>query len=252
MAILTWDPILRPYDFGVQKGVLYLNGATSGLVWNGLVSVQENQDDPLDKIRYFDGVRYVLPQGTEELSLNVKAYTYPDLFSEYTGYYDNQTRKRFGMCYQTGDDLTGQIHLIYNAVTQPVENGWETQTLDTDANLFEWNVFTRPFTYPTISPTSHVIIKLSDVYPAALTALQNIIYGTASTNSRLPLFTEIKTLFDANAYFRVVDNGDGTWTATWYGPGPDPVISYIDATTFSITTPGAVFLDSLSYTLSNF
>lgn len=251
MAILTWDPITRPYFAGVDKGVLYLNGS-SGVAWNGLVSVIENSDDPIDTIRYRDGIRYVLPQGLEELSLKISAYTYPDAFADYSGYFDGQPRKRFGMCYRTGDSKTGQLHLIYNAVASPSELEATSKTLTTDPNLFEWDVSTRSSTYSTTAPTSHVVIDLALVYPEVLAVVEPILYGTVSTNPRLPLLTELKSIFDSNAYFRVVDNADGTWTATWYGPGPDPVISYTDATTFSITTPGAAFIDSNSYTLTNY
>lgn len=251
MTILQWDPTSRPYSAGVDNGVLYLPG-NSGVVWNGLVSVDEVADDPIYKTGYMDGVRYVLPQGNEEFSVKVSAYTYPDQFTEYSGYFDSQPHKRFGMSYRTGDPLTGKIHLVYNAIAESSDISMKTLSDRSEPELFEWNISTRPFSSNTCASTSHVMIDLSSIYPTALTALTNVIYGTVSTSPRLPDLTEILSIFSDNAYLQVVDNGNGTWTATWIGPGPDTAISYTDPTTFSITSSGAVFIDATSYTLSNF
>jgi hypothetical protein len=55
-------------------------------------------------------------------------------------------------------------------------------------------------------------------------------------------------MFWTNALFRVVDNGDGTATIT----GPTGWVDALDATTYRITSPSAIPIDSETYRISNF
>jgi hypothetical protein len=69
------------------------------------------------------------------------------------------------------------------------------------------------------------------------------LYGVEGVDPRLPSGVEVINLFDLLALFRIIDNGDGTWTAI----GPDSWFETIDSTTVDITTPSIEFMDEESY-----
>lgn len=98
------------------------------------------------------------------------------------------------------------------------------------------------------APTSHIIIDEKTTWHEALTALTNALYGTASTNPRLPSPEEVLAIFYNNATLRIIDHGDGTWTAI----GPDDVVKMLSTTEFQINWPSAVYLNSTTYQVSNY
>lgn len=249
MASLVWNADERPYFSGVDHGVLYLPGLP-GLAWNGLVSVDEKTDDVVDLDRYIDGVRYHLPQSNEEFGCKVSAYTYPDEFLPYSGYddiYDGQVNDAvFGFSYKTQSGDKDYIHIVYNATAVPSDTDRTTQNESTEPLLFVWDISTIPSAFNGITPTSHFIIDPSIMRSAALDALLGTLYGTATTDPQLPNIQGLFDVFYDNAIFLVVDNGNGTWTAT----GPDSAITMTDTTTFSITWPTAVYISSDTYELS--
>jgi hypothetical protein len=248
MAALDWMSADRSYQVGVDHGVLYLSDMT-GIVWNGLISVEEKQEADKRQLYFDGGVSGVIQIG-ENFSIVVSAFTYPDEFEIYTGYDDivtKQLRRSFGMSYRVGDATTGQIHLVYNAIAIPSDTSWNSLTEASEMTLFKWDIATRPVEYPNIRPTAHVVIDIASAPIGVIDDLTDILYGTSTTVPRLPDLVEIVENFDNYAIFKVVDNGDGTWTAT----GPGSYISFTDATTFSITSPTAVMIDATSYTLSS-
>lgn len=250
MTVLDWNAAERPYYAGIDHGVLYLPGH-SGLAWNGLISVNEKADDILNKSLYLNGVRYGLPQSPEDFSLTVVAFTCPDEFLDFTGYegiYDNQPVRSFDMSYRTGDSETGQIHLVYNITALPTDNDWQTMGANPTPTVFTWEMLTRPVEFPYSAPSAHVIVDIAQTNPIVLQNLYDALYGTSSTEPELPSLVDVYNIFAEEATLKVVDNGDGTWTAT----GPDSIIQMLDATTFQITSPGAVFLSDIMYRLSNY
>lgn len=65
--------------------------------------------------------------------------------------------------------------------------------------------------------------------------------------ARLPSMADLIELVTTWTLIPIVDNGDGTWTAT----APDQFITMLDATTFQITTPMATYLDEDTYQISS-
>lgn len=250
MTRLDWDSAERPYYAGVDHGVLYLPGLP-GLAWNGLISVNEKTDDILNKSVYLDGLRYGLPQTSEDFGLSIAAYTCPDEFLDYTGFdgiYDNQPVRSFNMSYRTGDSVTGQIHLVYNVTAIPTDNDWQTLSANPNLTVFTWEMLTRPVEYPYSAPTAHVIVEISQTNSNALSDLYDALYGTESTDAELPSLVDVYNIFTEYATLQIVDNGDGTWTAT----GPSDVVEMLDATTFQITSLGAAFISDVMYRLSSY
>lgn len=261
MARLDWNtPGTRLYEAGVDRGVLYVDGF-SGVPWNGLISVSENPTGGEAKPFYIDGVKYLNRSAREEFEATLTAFTYPDEFEACNGnveprsgmFLSQQRRKSFGLSYRTmiGNDQTEshgyKIHIVYNALAAPSERSNESFKDTTDPNDFSWRITTKPPAMSGYRPTSHVVIDSRSTDPSVLSLIEDTLYGTDVDAARLPTFTELVAIFDTVASLVIIDNGDGTWTAT----APFDVIRMIDVDIFEITAPTAVFIDSDTYTISS-
>lgn len=262
MARLTWDAVgERFYYAGLDRGVLYL-ADVAGVPWSGLIGIDETPSGGGARPFYIDGVKYLNLSAAEEFEATINAYTYPDEFSECDGtieardgmFLTQQPRQEFGLSYRTlvGNDVDGldhayKIHLIYNALAAPSQ--WINKTLDNavSPSTFNWDLTTRPPDLTGYKLTSHVILDSREIQDAHLEFIEDILYGNEVDEARLPTIDEIITILDTDMGFVVVDNGDGTWTAT----GDASYISMISADTFQITSTTAVVVDPDTYTLSS-
>lgn len=239
---ISWDDSDPNYSQGVSQGVFYPQNSP-GLAWNGLISVLEKGDAAQDSL-YIDGLKYrnrVLPGN---FSGTISAFTYPDEFEPYNGQSGNvmgQARAPFGFSYQTNNEL----HLVYNAMVSPSNDQYVSVSADTTPVAFQWGFTTLPTDISASRPSSHVIILLDNADANALSDLQGIIYGDDSDDPALPDPSVIYGIFESYTTLTITDNGDGSWTAS----GPDSVVSMLDANTFQINWPSAIFIDSTSYTV---
>lgn len=248
MVALTWNPNARPYFAGIDHGVLYLPGF-SGMVWNGLVSVEEISDGYKATDLYLDGINYGIIKDSEDFKLNVSAYTYPSEFKDFIGYddsFDQQRHKYFGFSYRVSNAGKGQIHLIYNAIATFSDRKSKTLSNNPEASLFEFDISTTPEFLSSIKPTAHVIFEPDKVYGPTLTALLNTLYGTSSTNPSMPSLSALYQMFEDTSAFQITDNGDGTWTAR----GSSSAVQMLDTTTFQLSWPTVTVIDANSYTMS--
>lgn len=261
MSRLAWGATgARFYETGVDRGVLYIN-EQAGVPWNGLTSVDESSSGGEPKAYYIDGVKYANIPSSEEYEATISAFTYPDEFIQCEGYvqprsglyFTRQRRKSFGFSYRTkiGNDLTDdlgyKIHIVYNALASPTERSNSSIGDSLEPNDFNWNITTRAPVMSGYKRTAHIVIDSRTTDPVVLSLIEDILYGNDVTSSRLPTPVELIEAFDVISSLTVVDNGDGTWTAT----APYDVIRMLNDTTFEITASTAVFIDDDSYTLSS-
>lgn len=266
MTKLIWGTVgERFYETGVDRGVLYLDGA-SGVPWNGLISVSESPSGGEAKPYYQDGFKYANSAAPEEFNASIEAYTYPDEFAVCDGtsamanglYITQQQRKSFGLSYRTrvGNDVSNidhgyKIHIIYNAQANPSEKSYSTSSDDPEASTFSWDISTRQtkFEDPSfgVKYGSHLILDSRIIYPWAMEIIEKTLYGDATTEPSLPDPQTLLSLFVDNALLKITDNGDGTWTAV----GPDEAITMLNDDTFEINWPSAVMLDEYNYTISS-
>lgn len=223
MARLVWDG--RNYDTGLDRGVLYPT-ASPGVPWNGLTSVQDSPSSDI-QVRYLDGVK-TYRQLQTTFAGTIEAFTYPEPLP-----------KTFGMSYRVKD----KIHIVYNVTLGPANINY--RQLDTDP--FSWSFSTKPVPVPGAKISSHLIVDGAKAYSWTLSALEDILYGSDANHPRLPLPDEVLNVFDINSILKVTDHGDGTFTVD----GPDDVVIMLDATTFQITWPSAVYIDEDTYTISS-
>lgn len=258
MTKLIWGEVgSRIYEVGVEKGVFYPPGA-NGVAWNGLISVKEAPSSSGNDVRYIDGQKYHVPKASEGFAGTIEAITYPLEFEPYDGsdsrhWAHQQSRKPFGLSYQTLtrndlDETFYDVHLVYNVLVEPTDRNYRTVGETLDPTIFSWDFTTLPEEVPNAKPSSHLVLKGFRSNDKVLRGLEEVLHGTDTTQPRLPLPSEVLQIVDESAVIRIIDHGDGTWTAI----GPDDLVKMLDATTFEITSPTAVFLTDDLYQISSY
>ena len=217
MSKIVWDAVgEHTFETGVRNGVLYLKDAegayNTGVAWNGLTSVSESPEGAEATDLYADDIKYLTLMSAENFKATIEAYTYPVEFEECDGsasiakgvVIGQQSRKPFGLCYRTaiGNDTDGnehgyKLHIVYGCQASPSEKQYSTINDSPEAITFSWEVNTTPVNVNGKKPTATLIIDSTKADKAKLTALEAILYGSESTEPRLPLPDEIATLMTA-------------------------------------------------------
>ena len=214
---LVWDKVgERFYESGVEQAVLYVQQGEAygpGIAWNGIIGISENPSGAEPTPLYADNIKYLNLMSTEEFGVTVEAYTYPDEWSQCDGSAEiakgvsvgQQPRKRFGLSYKTdvGNDLTEdhgyKLHLVYGGTASPSEKGYATQSDTPEAITFSWEVTTTPVNIEGFKPSALITIVSTSVDTVKLKALEDILYGSTEEEARLPLPSELITLFGDEA-----------------------------------------------------
>jgi hypothetical protein len=214
MVRISWSGIgERIFEAGVDRGVLYVDGSP-GVPWIGLKSVNEKQSGGSAQPRYMNGVKISNRMTSEQFEGSLEAYTYPDEFERCDGTYrgenglklKQQRRKPFGMAYRTfvGNDVSGlshayKIHILYNLKAAPSDRNRNTLTAEAEALSFTWDLTARPERIEGFRPTAHFEVDSRDVPAELLQQLEDILYGTSTTDAVLPTAAELMFLFDSFA-----------------------------------------------------
>ena len=214
---LSWDRIgERLFETGVDKGVVYPaeNGTyPKGAAWSGLINVNESPSGAEPTPLYADNIKYLNLISSEDYGASIESYTYPDEFSECIGEKEiatgvkisQQKRKAFGLSYRSliGNDTDGsdygyKVHLVYGCLAAPSEKAHNTINESPEAGTFSWEISTTPVDVPGYKPTAHIEIDSTKCKASELKALEDILYGTADSDARLPLPEELQTIFSTS------------------------------------------------------
>lgn len=217
MPKIVWDKAGdHIYETGVDHGVLYpiVNGVYgNGVPWNGLTSVSETPSGAESTAQYADNIKYLNLISAEQFGATVQAFTYPDEFAACDGSAEpvpgvklgQQTRRPFGMSYRTliGNDLMGteygyQLHLIYGATVTPSERAYNTVNDSPEAITFSWTLSTTPVEVSGYKPTASLTIDSTKVSASNMAKLEEILYGTDTTEARLPMPDEVIKLIGSS------------------------------------------------------
>jgi hypothetical protein len=240
MTKLKWDQVgEKVYETGTDRGVLYVadsslqGGHRAGVPWNGLVSVTESPEGAEANAQYADNIKYVDIRSAETFKGTVEAFTYPDDWAECDGsarpapgvYLGQQRRRGFALSYRTliGNDVDStdygsKLHIIYGATASPSEKQYQTVNESPEAMTLSWEIDTTPVPAPApYKPVSTITIDSTEVSPASFAQLENILYGTAGTDARLPSVEEVVALFDGNVDVEVAP------VAPTYNPSTDTI-----------------------------
>ena len=202
---LVWDQIgEKKFEAGTDRAVLYpiANGAyPKGSVWNGITAINESPEGGDAQDFYADNIKYGSLRGAENFGGTIECYTYPDEWKECDGRKTllpgvtvaQQNRKAFGLAYRSliGNDTDllehgYTIHLVYNASASPSEKSRSTINESPEAQTMSYEFKTTPVpvtAVDNIKATSHLEIDSTKVTAAQLTAIENILYGQAGTDS---------------------------------------------------------------------
>lgn len=246
MAILSWDEIgNRLFTAGIDKGVLYPQNSP-GVVWNGLVSIDETPSGADATAVYIDGQKFLSSRPIDSFGCTINAFTFPDEFEEGVP---------FNFCYRvkSGNDIDGidhgyKLHLVYNAVAAPTEKTYTTINGGISPSSFSWDISTIPVGIPDNKASAHLIIDSKGAYFDALSDFENILYGQDYIDPRMPLIPEVLDFFNSHSILVIIDNGDGTWTAS----STDDIVYMTDSETFEIDYFTAVFIDADTYSVHSF
>ena len=214
MAKLVWDQSGQKFfETGISNGVLYVSdgqgGYLKGVAWNGLTSVAENPSGAESNPVYADNIKYLNIISAEEFGATIEAYTYPDEFMECDGSAQvvagvnigQQARKSFGISYRTrvgndvaGDNLGYKIHVIYNCQAAPSGKTYSTVNESPEAITFSWEVTTTPVPVEGFRPTATVVFDSTKLDAEKMAAVENALYGGASSEPGLPSIEELLAL----------------------------------------------------------
>lgn len=205
MTKLVWDNLTPRYESGIDRGVLYPPSGP-GVLWNGLISIDHaavsNTPEPL----YLDGQKYLDATDNRIFQAILRAYSSPEEFGPCMGLVSpvrglvltRQPKTTFGLSYRTliGDGLGYRLHLVYNA-TATLNSGRTYDTIsDTpSAETLAWTIDAVPPANSTYKATAHFAVDSTKVSSAALSALENILYGTATVDPALPSVATLIGLF---------------------------------------------------------
>lgn len=209
---IEWDKMEdRKYENGVDHGVLYVmkDGAyPKGVAWNGLTAVNESSSGGEVTKVYADNIPYLSLRSVEEAGLTIECITYPDEFAECDGSKEictgvsigQQPRKSFGLCYRTNlgnavsDNIGYKLHLAYGCSASPSEKSHGTINENQEAMTASYTVSTVPVAVTGYKPTSVLTIDSTQIDAETLLKLEDVLYGTADTEPRLPLPDEVMTI----------------------------------------------------------
>lgn len=262
MTVLQWDkPGDKVFEAGIDKGVLYLEGGLA-VPWNGLTSVTESTNNNSSPT-YYDGRKISDLVDLGDFTANLKAFTYPPEFLEIEGlgkfqdgvYLGEQRPKSFSLSYRSriGNDLNQdagyKIHILYNLIAIPKDKTYETISGSIQADEFEWDISSIPEEIEGFAPSAHITLNTIDIDSTILENIEEILYGTSEEDASLIPLGELLTLigYPTLLAIKIIDNGDGTWTAT----SVDDSLITITDDTFVITDVNSIDLDSNTYRISS-
>lgn len=223
---VTWNaPEARFFDTGLDRGVLYPKG-NDAVPWNGLTSVDEEGGEGAQAY-YIDGRPFLFVPKPKEYKATIKAYTYPDAFSQIMGlaevadgmYLDSQIGESFDLSYRTlvGNGIEGadhgyKIHLVYNATVTPQSLSYESVSNSINPSTFSWEIQAVPVAIQGFRPTAHIVIDTRHMSQNRINAVESIIYGTEIKAPSMPSPQIIFDLLNFGDSIIVTDKGNGTFT----------------------------------------
>lgn len=265
MPVLEWDePKDKRFETGLDRGVLYVNDSPLGgaFAWNGLIEVTEIEDRSSSPI-FYNGINVGSQTKIGNFKAKLRAYTYPSVLDYLSGsipindgvFVGEQHPVPFSMSYRTrvgnsaeGDTAGYKIHVLQNLIAIPSDTSYETSSDDPSLVEFEWDLISAPdWNMPALRPTSHMVIHTAELDPLLLFEIETILYGGQYTNAVMPPLRTLVEYIGTWYRIRIVDNQDGTWTAS---TNFDGYIIVSSDGTFRIDNANAIYIDDNSYVIT--
>lgn len=265
MSGIVWDQVdKRIFETGVDRGVLYLPDG-SLVPWNGLRSVVEKFDRSTSPT-YYEGMKINELVILGDFEATLKAFTYPDEFVDVEGaakprpgtFFGDQPPKMFGLCYRTrignesdGIDAGYKLHILFNVVAIPSDKDYSTTSLDPNFTEFEWTIVAVPEEFPGFHPTAHIFFDSRELDPWFLEDLESRLYGKIIGSSSLVTMESIVDFVKKWYRVKIIDHGDGTWSAVTQREGLIHILDDVDEGLFEILQVNVTYIDDVTYQLSD-
>lgn len=224
----------RWYEQGVDHGVLYPK-VGPGVVWNGLVSVEEASIGGSMTSYFVDGIKYMVEVAPDTYNARVEAFLYPNELD------DERQAAVYGFSYQTlsfnGEKDFRKIHLVYNAFFTPDSTTYKTLGDSTTPSMFLWDLSTTPEAIPNRRATAHLIVDLDSTNPYLFEKLEEILYGSDTVDPHLPTAAELEDLFRTWVSLKITNLGDGSFSAEWMGVPPNRAFTILPDDTIQFHWP---------------
>lgn len=210
MSRLEWDQTQkRYYHTGVSKVVLFVQNRYGeyepGVAWNGFTGIEDNMNGGEENILWADNMKYAVLQSPDDYAGKLSVLQYPPEFTQCNGEYQpvpgllltSQPRRAFALVYRTeigngrSQEAGYMLHFIYGARVKPTTVERSTINNNPDAAKFEFEFYTMPITIAGYKPSSMVQVNSVQCSKGQAHAIENIIYGTETTESRLPFPEEL-------------------------------------------------------------
>lgn len=211
MPAIIWGTVgERYFETGVDRTVLYPK-IGPGVPWNGVKNISESPNGGSPKPFYADGYKYLNTSSAEEFQANLEAFSSPAEFAACDGtqgiqnglFITQQPREQFGLSYRTkigndtgGTDYAYKLHLVYNCLASATSRNNQTLSNSTEPMSLSWQITTTPPPITGFRPTAHFVIDSRFTPSYILVALEEFIYGTASTDPDLPTVDELIAIFE--------------------------------------------------------
>lgn len=209
MARIAWNELgERYFESGVDRGVFYPLDAP-GVAWAGLISVSEGSSGGSPTPFYFDGVKVRNLSSEEDFEASITALSAPLEFEEHVGtkslapglFATHQPRKQFNLSYRTlvgndeiSTDFGYKIHLVYNALATPGSVSYKTLSNNSDPTEKSWVLSTVPVEVVNARPAAHFVIDTRYISAGNLSDIEDVLYGTSSSNPEFPTVAELVTI----------------------------------------------------------
>jgi hypothetical protein len=228
MTKLLWDQEgEKLYSTGTDRGVLYVNDSglyRTGEAWNGLTKFQKSSEGGDSEAIYADNTKYLNLTSTEDKKGQISCYTFPDGWYECQGNrklsgvpglrIGQQVRKSFGFSCRTligndtdGDDYGYKLHIVYGAKASPSDEEYQTVNNNPEAIEFSYDFETTPINVGHgMKPSAMFEIDSTDFTDEnidRLHALEDILYGTADSDPRLPSIEEVIAILGATTAYKL-------------------------------------------------
>lgn len=213
MAKLNWDEADKHiYTTGTSHGILQVKGQQKAVAWNGLIGVTATPAGADENKFYANNNKYLGLRGVETFGGTIKAYDRPDEFEECDGSkaimpglsIHQQTRMPFNFSWQTIkgndsklDEYGYEIHIAYNCTASPSARDYTTVNESPAPLEMSWEFQTTPVSVGGSKPTSYVTIDSTKIAAAKLTKITDALYGTATTEAKIPSIDDLLAIMRA-------------------------------------------------------
>ena len=239
-AIIFTTSLEKPISSGVDRGVVYTKNSYAQ--WFGLVEVKTQYSDTDQKTVYVDGMMNRVQTTLTGFDASCVCYYFPEEIEDVV----------FGFTYRTHTDATHyETHLVYGCRAKLDDLRGSTLSSTINATYFTIALTTKPEYIPIKGyvPGSHLVIRSDTIWSEALKAIEDALYGTSTTDPRMPSIDEVIEILEQYVSLRVTAHGDGTWTAEEINT--TGIIKMEDTTEFSITWDSAKYIDDQVYTIES-